>query len=119
MKLKLFRWEQHQTVVVVVPAFDGRAFRYQDLQLEANTVRAYMQKPGQQHLVIDLGQMDYFGSEFLNAVVLMLRETKARGGKGCFCSAGPDTLAVLTSAGLCKVWPHFESRALALTECRT
>ena len=115
MKLKLFRWEQCGQTVIVVPDFDGHAFRYQDLQLEANTIRTHMQKPGQRHLVIDLAQMDYFGSEFISAVVSMLRETKSRGGQACFCSSRPQTLEVLNSTGLCKVWPHFETRQAALS----
>jgi anti-sigma B factor antagonist len=114
MKLKLFQVDQQGPTVVVIPDFDGHAFRYQDLQLDANAIRAHMQKAGKRNLIVDLSRIQYFGSEFISAMVSMLRETKSRGGQACFCAAHPQTHEVLRTTGLCKIWPHFESRALAI-----
>lgn len=114
MKLKLFQTDQSAQTLVVTPNFDGRAFRYQELQVEVNAIRSQLLKAGPVHLVVDLSHMDYIGSEFIGAVISMLRETKSRGGRACFCSARPQTIDVLKSAGLFQLWPHFETREAAL-----
>jgi anti-anti-sigma factor len=114
MKLKILQHEQLGNVVVVTPEGEGSAFRYQDLHVEVNAVRSHMLKPGQKHLVVDLHKMDYFGSEFIGALVSMLRETKNRGGLACFCCASAQMTQVLNNMALFKLWPHFETREAAL-----
>ncbi len=110
--LKIFVCEQIGDVVVLTPA--GDSFRYQDLHAETNAVRGHMTKPGSKHLIVDLEKMGYFGSEFIGALVSMLREVKTRGGKSCFCTANPQMLQVLQNMSLFKLWPHYDTRAEAL-----
>ncbi len=119
MNLKIFQFEQFGDAVVVTPAGEGSAFRYQDLHVEVNAIRSHMMKPGQKHLIVDLNQMDYFGSEFIGALVSMLRETKMRQGLACFCCARPQMIQVLSNMALFKLWPHFETRADALATAET
>lgn len=114
MKLKIFQLDQVGETVIVTPDGEGSAFRYQDLHLEVNAIRAHMMKPGQRNLVVDLNKMDYFGSEFIGALVSMLRETKMRRGLACFCSARPQMVQVLSNMALFKLWPHFDSREAAV-----
>ncbi len=116
--LKIFHCEQLGDIVTVTPDGDGSAFRYQDLHLEVNAIRSHMIKPGQKHLIIDLHKMDYFGSEFIGALVSMLRETKTRGGVACFCSVTPQMSQVLQGMSLFKLWPNYPSREEALSAIR-
>lgn len=118
MNLKIFQIEQAGDVVIVTPAGEGSAFRYQDLHLEVNAIRSHMMKPGQRNLIVDLSCMDYFGSEFIGALVSMLREVKTRKGLACFCSARPQMIQVLSNMALFKLWPHFDSREVALQAAR-
>lgn len=112
--LKIFETEQVGDALVVTPTGDGSAFRYQDLHLETNAIRSHLLKGGCRHVIVDLNRMEYFGSEFIGALVSMLREVKTRGGKACFCSATPQMLQVLQNMSLFKLWPHLESRDDAL-----
>lgn len=114
--LKIFTVEKVGPNLIITPQGEGSAFRYQDLHLEANVIRSEMAKPENRNLIVDLAQMDYFGSEFIGALVSMLRETRARGGKACFCSAKPQMLEVLKNMSLFKLWPHYETREDALSE---
>lgn len=114
MAQKILQQEQIGPAVVVIPQGESSAFRYQDLHLEVNAVRSLMTKPENRHLVVDLSRMNYFGSEFIGALVSMLRETKNRGGLACFCCASPQMMQVLTNMALFKLWPYFETRDLAL-----
>jgi anti-anti-sigma factor len=113
-QLKIFQLEQVGPTVVVTPDGEGSAFRYQDLHVEVNAIRSHMMKPGQRNLIVDLNRMDYFGSEFIGALVSMLRETKMRGGVACFCSASPQMQQVLQNMALFKLWPHHSNRDEAL-----
>ena len=114
MNLKIFQSDQFGEVVVVKPVGEGSAFRYQDLQTEVNAIRSHMMKPGQKHLVVNLETMSYFGSEFIGALVTMLREVKRRGGMACFCCASPQMMKVLNNMALFKLWPHFDELQPAL-----
>lgn len=113
--LKIFSVRQVGDALVVSPRGEGSAFRYQDLHLESNTVRSLLNRPGINNLVIDLSQMTYFGSEFIGALVSMLREVRNRGGKACFCNANEQMLQVLQNMSLFKLWPHYDSLKLACT----
>lgn len=112
--LKIFKVELIDNTLVVMPHGDGSSFRYNELHIEANAVRARLAKPGVQNLVLDLSEMDYFGSEFIGSLVSMMRETRIRGGKSCFCSATPQVLQILKNMSLFKLWPYFGTREEAL-----
>ena len=114
--LKIFKAEQVGPVVVVTPEGDGSAFRYQDVHMEANAVRGHLGKPGNDHLVIDLHKMEYFGSEFIGALVTMAREVRNRQGKAVMCAATPQMLDVLQNMSLFKLWPYHETREAALAD---
>jgi anti-anti-sigma factor len=112
--LKIFSFESQGSIVIVKPRGEGSAFRYQDLHLETNVIRSQISRPGVQLLVIDLSEMEYFGSEFIGALVSMLREMRSRGSKSCFCCANAQMQQVLQNMSLFRLWPHFETREEAL-----
>ena len=112
--LKLFLVEESDQAVIVCPQGEGSAFRYQDLHIESNSIRGYLLKTGKQNLIVDMHNLEYCGSEFIGALVSMLRETRNRGGMGAFCSAQPQMRQVLQNMSLFKLWPHFETREAAL-----
>jgi len=112
--LKIFAVDQVGPTVILTPDGDASGFRYRDLQAEANSLRSHLMKPANQHLIVDLSKMQYFGSEFIGALVSMLREVRARGGRAYFCSATEQMLQVLQNMSLFKLWPHFATRQDAL-----
>lgn len=114
--LKIFQVQQIENTLVITPQGEGSAFRYQDLHLETNAVRAKLAAPEIRNLIIDLSQMSYFGSEFIGALVSLLRETRTRKGKACICSASPQMLQVLQNMSLFKLWPYYETQDQAAAE---
>lgn len=117
--LKIFSVEQIGETVIVTPAGDGNGFRYNDLHSETNAIRGHMMKPGAKHLIVNLEKMDYFGSEFIGALVSMLREVKTRGNKGSICSANSQMLGVLQNMSLFKLWPHYVTKDEAIAAAST
>lgn len=118
MKLKIFQHDQQGNMVILTPMGDGASFRYQELHLDVNAIRAEMAKPGNRHLILDLQHMEYFGSEFIGGLVSMLRETKNRGGVACFACATTQMMNVLKTMSLFKLWPHFNTLEEAIAACK-
>lgn len=112
--LKLFRVQQVSETLIVSPQGQGSGFRYQDLHVESNVVRNHLLKTPKCNLIVDLGEMDYCGSEFIGSLVSMLRETRNRGGTALFCAANPHIHKVLENMSLFKLWPYFATRDEAL-----
>ncbi|WP_437186202.1 STAS domain-containing protein [Planctomicrobium sp. SH668] len=117
--LKIFKVEQHADTLVVIPHGEGSAFRYQNLHLEANSIRGMLTGLNIRNIVIDLSEIEYFGSEFIGSLVSLLRETRTRKGKAAFCCASPQMMQVLSNMSLFKLWPHCESREAALKQVST
>ena len=116
--LKIFQVDQDGVIAVLTPVGDATAFRYQDLHLEANTIRGLIGRGKIQHLVIDLSQLNYFGSEFIGSLVSMARETRTRRGSACMCAASEQMVEVLQNMSLAKLWPYFPTREEALDHVR-
>ena len=114
--LKIFKLEQRDDVIVITPQGEGSAFRYQDLHLEANTVRQMMMKPENKNLILDLSELTYFGSEFIGSLVSMMRETRARRGQARFCCSNEQMYQVLQGMSLFKLWPHFDDLDAAILD---
>ncbi len=112
--LKIFAVEQVGETIVITPNGEGSGFRYNELHSETNAIRGQMMKPDCKHLIVNLQKMDYFGSEFIGALVSMLREVKTRGNKACFCCANEQMLGVLQNMSLFKLWPHYTTREDAI-----
>jgi anti-anti-sigma factor len=113
--LKIFLVEQEGPTVILTPQGDPGGFRYRDLQAETNSLRTHMAKPENLNLVVDLGNCSYFGSEFIGALVSMMREVRGRKGQCALCGATPQMRIVLQNMSLFRLWPYFESRQDALT----
>ncbi len=113
--LKIFLVEQIGPTVVLTPQGDPSSFRYRDLQAETNSVRTHMAKPENVNLVVDLRNCQYFGSEFIGALVSLLREVRGRKGQCALCGATDQMRVVLQNMSLFKLWPYFDCRDTALT----
>ncbi len=108
--LKIFRTETVEDHLVLIPQSEGASFRYADLQMEGNYVRTMVADKKYRGLIIDLSNMNYFGSEFIGALITIAREKKNRGGKAVVCGAAPQMLEVLQNMSLFKIWPYYPTR---------
>ena len=112
--LKIFRTKRFGKTLVVTPQGDPSAFRYNDLHREANSVRDLVMSPDVAHLVINLQNLQYFGSEFIGSLVSMAREVKNRQGRAVICEANPQMVEVLQNMSLFKLWPYHATEQEAL-----
>jgi anti-anti-sigma factor len=112
--LKIFLVEQSDGTVILTPQGDPSSFRYRDLQAETNSVRSHMARPENVNLVVDLRHCQYFGSEFIGALVSMMRDVRGRNGRCALCGATDQMRKVLQNMSLFRLWPYFENRDEAL-----
>jgi anti-anti-sigma factor len=117
--LKIFRTETVEDHLVLIPQSEGASFRYADLQMEGNYVRTMAADKKYRGLIIDLSNMNYFGSEFIGALITIAREKKNRGGKAVVCGAAPQMLEVLQNMSLFKIWPYYPTREDAVAALNT
>ena len=66
------------------------------------------------HVIVDLGQIPYFGSTVLEWMVQMWKRAKAKGGKLATCQASPIGREVLAAARFDLLWGIFGTREEAL-----
>jgi anti-anti-sigma factor len=112
--LKILCLEVMDDYLLLNPVSNGAAFRYADLQMESNAVRAMVVQQRGKNMIIDLGNLNYFGSEFIGALIMIAREKKNQSGKVAVCNANPQMKDVLENMSLFKLWPYFSTRTEAI-----
>jgi len=111
---KYVRTEQQGEALVVSPLFTFAAFAKADIANEWTAVQSQIETAAVKHVVVDLGQIPYFGSTVLEWMVQMWKRIKAKGGKFATCNASPIGREVLSTAQFDKLWGLFDSRDQAL-----
>jgi anti-anti-sigma factor len=100
--------------LIVVPTVDGCSFRYQQLHLEANSLQRKIESGAFSNLVVDLRNLNYFGSELIGVLIRLARTVTNGNGRAAFCCASPRMLEVLEGMRLTKLWPIESSREEAI-----
>jgi anti-sigma B factor antagonist len=111
---KYVRAEQQGEVLTVSPLFTFATFTEPDIVAEWTAVQKQLEQPDVKHVVVDLGQIPYFGSTVLEWMVQMWKRVRDKGGRLAACNASPIGREVLTVARFEKIWGIFDSREAAL-----
>lgn len=111
---KYVRTEQQGDALVVSPLFTYAGLAKSDIASEWTAVQGQIEGPAVKHVVVDLGQIPYFGSTVLEWMVQMWKRIKAKGGKFATCNASPIGREVLNTAQFDKLWGLFNTRDEAL-----
>lgn len=111
---KFIRTEHKDEALVVSPLFTFSRFAAGDIGQELEAVQDEIETAAVKHVVVDLGQIPYFGSTVLEWMVQMWKRIKAKGGKFAACNASPIGREVLNTAQFDKLWGLFNTRDEAL-----
>jgi anti-anti-sigma regulatory factor len=106
----LFKLDADGPTLIVVPLIDGCGFRYQQLHVEANSLQRKFDTGQFVNLVVDLSNMNYFGSELIGVLIRLARGVTNGNGRAAFCGPSAKMLEVLEGMRLTKLWPIFASR---------
>jgi anti-anti-sigma factor len=111
---KYVRVERDGDALIVSPLFTFARFAEVDLAEEWQQVQNQIDGSDVKHVVVDLGQIPYFGSTVLEWMVQLWKRAKAKGGKLATCNASPIGQEVLSAARFDLLWGIFATRAEAL-----
>ena len=103
----IFDRQQFGEVLIVAPTADGLSLRLADVQVSAEQIRDALARSDIKHVVIDLGRLDYFGSEVIGAIVMFTRDISNRGGNAAMCCASSQMCQKLGDLKLFELWSHF------------
>jgi anti-sigma B factor antagonist len=111
---KVFRVEFEGDTAIVVPPANPISFRYNEIHLEANAVIRIIDDPDVKNIIIDFTNVDYASSMIIGALIRMARKVTNHGGQAVMCHANGNMLEILNTMNLLKLWPHYDTREIAL-----
>ena len=112
--LKYVRLEQEGETLIVSPLFTFGRFTEGDLVHEWDQVLRRIDGPEVKHVVVDLGQIPYFGSTLLEWMVQMWKRAKEKGASLAACNPSHIGREVLAIAHFNDLWGIYSSRGEAL-----
>jgi len=107
---KYVRTERAEETLVVAPLFTFATFAEAGLAGEWNAVQREIEGGSIKNVIVDLGEIPYFGSTVLEWMVQMWKLVRAKGGKLATCNASPIGREVLVTARFDKLWGVCDSR---------
>jgi anti-anti-sigma factor len=107
------RTEQAGETLVVAPLFTFATFAEAGIASEWTAVQEQLDTPEVKNVVVDLGEIPYFGSTVLEWMVQMWKRINAKGGQFVTCNASPIGREVLAVAHLDKLWGICDTREAA------
>jgi anti-anti-sigma factor len=111
---KYVRVERCGDALIISPLFTFARFTEADIADEWRQVQKQIEEQDVKHVIVDLGQIPYFGSTVLEWMVQMWKRAKAKGGKLATCNASPIGKEVLAAARFDLLWGIFSTRDEAL-----
>lgn len=111
---KYVRAERDGEVLVVTPLFTYATFTEPGIAAEWELVRERIDAPETRHVIVDLGEIPYFGSTVLEWMSLIWKRVKAKGGHMAAIRPSSIGREVLLAARLDRLWGVFDSREEAM-----
>ncbi|MEX2175835.1 MAG: STAS domain-containing protein [Pirellulaceae bacterium] len=111
---KYVRIDRAGDSLVVAPLFTFASFTEADMVSEWRALQAALDAPDIRNVLVDLGEIPYFGSTVLEWMVQMWRRAKAKGGNLATCNVSQIGREVLAAARFDKLWGVHASRDEAL-----
>src|SRR5262249_4871288 len=105
---KFVRAEQQGNVLVITPLFTYATFAEPDVATELTQVQEQVDSPDTEEVIIDLGEIPYFGSTVLEWVAQLWKRVKSKGGRLAVWRRSEMGGGVLAASRLKKLWEFFE-----------
>lgn len=109
-----FQLEWHGNTVVIIPAPDVESMRWDLIEQSADIVMAPLREQEVPMVVVDLSEVDYFGSVFLALLLRCHKLVKSSGGELVLCGASKMASELLRVTALDTLWAIYDTREEAL-----
>ncbi len=107
---KYIRSEQQGNVLVITPLFTQAVFAEPTGANEWDQVQEQLDAPGTEQIIVDLGEIPYFGSTVLEWMTQLWKRVKIKGGRLAVVRPSAIGREVLNVARLEKLWGIFDTR---------
>jgi anti-anti-sigma regulatory factor len=111
---KTFDFERIGNTLVVTPLENVGSLAGTGLQSEMEALLAQLQDGQVRSVLVDLQRLAYFGTNMLEAMHVIWRPIRAKGGRMFLCNVSDVGREILRVAHFDVLWPIFDSRAEAL-----
>ena len=112
---KFVRAEQQGNVLVITPLFTYATFAEPDVATELIEVQEQVDSPATEQVIIDLGEIPYFGSTVLEWMAQLWKRVKSKGGRLAVVRPSEIGREVLAAARLERLWGIFDTRDQAIS----
>jgi anti-anti-sigma factor len=112
---KYVRSEQQGNVLVITPLFTYATFEEPSVATELLEVQGQVDSPTTQEVIVDLGEIPYFGSTVLEWMAQLWKRVKVKGGRLAVVRPSQIGREVLNTARLERLWGIFDTRDQALS----
>jgi anti-anti-sigma factor len=109
-----FELEWHGNTVVIIPASNVEAMRWDLIEQAAEVVMAPLREQEVPMVVFDLSDVSYFGSVFLALLLRCHKFVKSRGGELVLAGASKMAAELLRVTALDTLWAIYDTREEAL-----
>jgi anti-anti-sigma factor len=110
----LFEVEVLQPTLIVVPQENVNSLIDDRVQPELVRLFTLLEDPALRNVVIDFGQIEYFGSSMLEAMLKLWKQVSGHGGKMAVCNISDIGREVLQVGRFDTLWDIYISREEAL-----
>jgi anti-anti-sigma factor len=112
---KYVRAEQEGNVLVITPLFTYATFTEPHIASEWSAVQKQLDSPATEEVIVDLGEIPYFGSTVLEWMAQLWKRVKVKGGRLAVVRPSDIGREVLSASRLERLWGIFKTREEALT----
>ena len=114
-----FRIERVGDAWVVVPSSRVESLQWELIEEASELLVAPINDLHGPMLIVDLSEVDYFGSVFLSLLLRVERCIRRSAGSMAVCGASPRARELLRITNLDTIWPIYDDRSEALAALRS
>ncbi len=111
---KVFAVQQEGESLLVVPRGNVGSLAGAGLRSEVEVILDQLERHSISHVVFDLAEAAYFGSEMLAAMHAVWKRLRRREGSMALCNVGELGREILRASRFDVIWPIYPDRSRAL-----
>ena len=109
-----FRIERHGDIAVVIPSNDIEMLQWELIEQATELMVGPINQMAPPLVIIDLGEVEFFGSVFLSLLLRTWKSVFQHGGTMVLCELSPRARELLKLTALDTLWAIYDTRKEAM-----
>ena len=111
---EVFRIERRGEIILVVPSPEVESLSWDLIEQVGSAALEPIRNEKSPLVLVDLSEIDYFGSIFLSVLLRCWQHVSTSGGTMLLCNASPKARELLRVTAMDTLWAIYESREEAM-----